>query len=151
MFRSRAVAYVKPSSSCRSVLILGIGNHFLTIHLFNLLKSLTTLMVLSFFGTIKVGEAHSESACHCNTLKLHSHWISFLVTSKCFLGTGNVWSWYGCALLALGGRPARNPSPLVFYQEAPQSLVGAPVTMIVLGSLWCVQLFLTISLRFAFS
>ena len=50
MFRSRAVAYVKPSSSCRKVLILGMGNGFLTIRLFISLKLLTTLLVLSFFG-----------------------------------------------------------------------------------------------------
>ena len=31
MLRSRAVAYVKPSRSCRTVLILGMGNSFLTL------------------------------------------------------------------------------------------------------------------------
>ena len=66
MFRSRAVAYVNPSSSCKTVLILGIGNGFLTIHLLTSLKSLMTHTVLSFFGTMKVGEAHSESACQHN-------------------------------------------------------------------------------------
>ena len=65
------------------------GNGFLTIRLFISLKSLTTLTVLSFFGMMKVGEAHSESACHFSTLKSHSLWISFFKVSTCFFGIGN--------------------------------------------------------------
>ena len=82
MFRSKAVAYVKPSSSCRTVLTLGMGNGFLTIRLFISLKLLTTRMVLSFFGMMKVGKAHSESACHLSTPKSHSLWISFFKVSS---------------------------------------------------------------------
>jgi hypothetical protein len=39
MVISRAVAKVKPSNSCKTVLILGIGNGFLTSCLFTSLKS----------------------------------------------------------------------------------------------------------------
>ncbi len=77
------------SNGCRTVLILGMGNGVITTRLLSTQKLLTILMVLSFFGSINVGKAHSESACHCNTPKWHKFWISFLVTSKCFLGIGN--------------------------------------------------------------
>ena len=90
MFRSRAVAYMKPSSSFKTVLILVMGNSFLTICLFISLKLLTTHTVLSFFGMIKVGEAHSESACHFKTPKLRSLWISMFKVSTCFLVLGMV-------------------------------------------------------------
>ena len=36
-------------------------------------------MVLSFFGIINVGKAHSEQACHCDTPKSYNLCISFLV------------------------------------------------------------------------
>ena len=90
MFRSRAVAYVKPSCSCRTLLILGMRNGFLTICLLISLKWLTTHMVLSFFGMMKVGEAHSESACHFKTPKSHSLWTSFLRFPHAFLVLGMV-------------------------------------------------------------
>ena len=59
MFKSRAVAKVKPSNSCNTALILGIGNGFLTRCLFTSLKSLMKHDVLSFFGMMKKGDAHS--------------------------------------------------------------------------------------------
>ena len=61
MFKSRAVEKVKPSNSCSNVLILGIGNSFLTSHLFTSLKSLMKRTVLSFLGIMKEGEAHSDA------------------------------------------------------------------------------------------
>jgi hypothetical protein len=61
MFKSWAVAKVNPSNSCNTVLIWGIGNGFLTSHLFTYLKSLMKHMVLSFFGIIKEGEAHADA------------------------------------------------------------------------------------------
>ena len=61
MFKSRAVAKVNPSNSCSTVLILGIGNGFLTSHLFTSLKSLMKCTVLSFLGIMKEGEAHSDA------------------------------------------------------------------------------------------
>ena len=61
MFKSGAEAKVKPSNSCKTVLILGIGNGFLTSHLLNSLKSLVKHTVLSFFGVKKEGDAHSDA------------------------------------------------------------------------------------------
>ena len=88
-------------------------------------------MVLSFFGIINVGKAHSESACHCNTLKLHSRWISFFVISMCVLGIGNA-SHYIVLLLPLTGEKlAYNPSHLWSRWTAPQSLVRSTVMMLV--------------------
>ena len=60
MFKSRAVAKVKPFNSCNTVLILGIGNGFLTNHLFTSLKSLMKDTVLSFFGIMNEGDTHSD-------------------------------------------------------------------------------------------
>ena len=135
MLRSRDVTNVKPARSCRTVLILSMGNGFLTIHLFSSLTSLTTLSVLSFFGIIMVGKTHSELACHCNTPKSHSLWISFFVISKCFLSIRNGWPWYDCAPSCSWRETSSNHSHLVFLQTAPQTLVGAPVTMIILEHL----------------
>ena len=61
MFKSKAVAKVKPSISCKTVLILGNGNGFLTIRLFTSLKSVRKRTVPSFFGVMNDGDAHSES------------------------------------------------------------------------------------------
>ena len=112
MFKSRAVAYVKPSSSCRTVQILAIGNGFLTIHLFTSLKSLTTRTVLSFFGIMNVGDAHWESSCHFSTL-------SYIVFVPPFWWSPHD-SWvlekagHDMAVLCplIGRRPAYNPSHL---------------------------------------
>jgi len=60
MFQARAVAKVKPCNSHNTVLILGIGNSFLSSHLFTSLKSLIKGAVLFFFGVIKEGDAHSD-------------------------------------------------------------------------------------------
>ncbi len=64
MFKSSVVAYVKPSSSCKVVLILGIGYSFLTIFLLSSLKPEIVRTVWSFFGMMKEGEAHLEDGCH---------------------------------------------------------------------------------------
>ena len=61
MFRSRAVAKVNPSNSCETVLILGIGNGFLTSRLYTSLKSLMKNKVLSFFGVMKDGDDQSDA------------------------------------------------------------------------------------------
>ena len=60
MFKSRDVAKVKPSNSCNTVLILGIGNGFLTSLLFTTLKSLIICTVLFFLGIMNVGDTHSD-------------------------------------------------------------------------------------------
>ena len=60
MFKSRDVAKVKPSNSCNPVLILGIGNGFLTSLLFTSLKSSIIRTVLFFLGIMNDGDAHSD-------------------------------------------------------------------------------------------
>jgi hypothetical protein len=55
------MAKVKPSNSYKTVLILDIGNGFLTCRLFTSLKSLIKCTVLSFFGVINDGDAHSDA------------------------------------------------------------------------------------------
>ncbi len=61
MFKSRALAKVNPSNSCSTVLILDIGNGFLTSCLFTFLKSLMKHAVLSFLGIKKGGDDHSDA------------------------------------------------------------------------------------------
>ena len=61
MFKSRAVAKVNPSNSCSTVLIFGIGNGFLTSHLFTSLKLLIKHTVVSILGIMKEGDAHSDA------------------------------------------------------------------------------------------
>ncbi len=60
MFKSSAVAKVNPSNSCNTVLILGIGNGFLTSHLFTFLELLMKHTVLSILGIMKEGDAHFD-------------------------------------------------------------------------------------------
>ena len=95
MFKSRAVAKVNPSNSCNTVLILGIGNGFLTGRLFTSLKSLMKRTVLSFLGIMKEGEAHSDAGWNSNTPSSHSLFNSFIVVSLRDFGTGNGLPWYG--------------------------------------------------------
>ncbi len=70
------------------VLIFGIGNGLLTIHLLSSLKSDIVCMVISFFGMINVGEARSDDACFFNTPIEHSLLISFIRVALCTCATG---------------------------------------------------------------
>ncbi len=83
MFKSFVVAYVKPSSSCNVVLILGIGYGFLTIHLLSSLKSDIVRTVWSFFGMMKEGKAHLDNVCHFNTPINIRQSISFIRAALC--------------------------------------------------------------------
>jgi hypothetical protein len=64
MFMSKVVAYVKPSSSCKVVLILGMGYGLRTMRLLSSLKSDMVRTVWSFLGIMKEGEAHLDNGCH---------------------------------------------------------------------------------------
>ena len=88
MFKSRAVAKVKPSNSCNTVLILGNGKGFPTSLLLSSLKSLIKRTVWFFFGITNEGAAHSDDGCHSNTPSLHSLLISFFIKSFSLIGTG---------------------------------------------------------------
>ena len=60
MFKSRDVANWNPSIFINMSGMLGIGNGFLRILLFNSLKSEMNRTVMSVFGMMKVGAAHSD-------------------------------------------------------------------------------------------
>ena len=95
MFKSRAVAKVKPSNSCSTVLIFGIGNGFLTTCLFTSLKLLMKRTVLSFLGIMKEGDAHADAGRNSNTPRSQCLFNSLNIVSLCTLGTGNGLPWYG--------------------------------------------------------
>ncbi len=116
------------SSSCNTVLILGIGNGFLTSRLLTSLKSLTTCTVWSCFGTMNEGEAHSDSGCHFSTPNLQSLSASFLRVDWWTFGVGKGLPWYGFAPPSAWGRQSQCPNHLVFHQKGPQILWGASAT-----------------------
>ena len=60
MFKSRDVAYLKPSYFSNRSCILGIGQGFRLMLLFSSLKSDIKRTVPFFFGKMKVGAAHCE-------------------------------------------------------------------------------------------
>ncbi len=64
MFKSKVVAYVKPSSSSNVELILGIGYGFFTICFLSSIKSDIICTVWSFFGMTKENKAHLDNGCH---------------------------------------------------------------------------------------
>ncbi len=97
MFKSKVVAYVKPSSSCNVVLILGIGYGFLTIHLFSSLKTGIVRTVWSFFRMMKEGKAHLDDGCHFNTPIKTRQSISFMRVALCIFGIGYGLPWCGLA------------------------------------------------------
>ncbi len=97
MFKSSVVAYVKPSSSCSVVLILGIGYGFLPICLLSSLKSDIERTVWSFFGMMKEGKAHLDDDRHFNTPINIRRLISFIRVALCIFGIGYGLPWYGLA------------------------------------------------------
>ncbi len=97
MFKSRVVAYVKPSSSCNVVLILGIGYGLRTMRLLSSLKSDIVRTVWSFLGIMKEGEANLDDGCHFNTPSAISHSISFMRVALCTFGIGYGLPWYRLA------------------------------------------------------
>ncbi len=97
MFKSSVVAYMKPSSSCKVVLILGIGYGFLTIRLLSSLKSEFVRTVWSFFRMMKEGAAYFDYGCHFNTPINTRQSISFIRVALCIFGIGYDLPWYGLA------------------------------------------------------
>jgi hypothetical protein len=91
MLRSRAVAKENPSNSCSTVLIFEIGMGFLTNLLFTSQKLMRKHMVLSYFGILNDGEAHSNVCCGSSTPSLHNLSISLMIVSLCIFGTGKAW------------------------------------------------------------
>ena len=151
MSRSRTVAYVNPSSSCKTVLILGIGNGFLTICLFTSLKSLTNHTVWFCFGTINEGKAHSDSGCHFSTPNSHSLCTSFFRVSLWAFGVGNSLPWSGFApsfSLRETGSVSQSPS---FLLKRSSNAVRSFSNFFWWGTLRWLQLSAMTALRSAFS
>jgi hypothetical protein len=98
MFKSRVVAYVKPSSSFKVLVILGMGYGFLTMRLLSSLKSDMVCTVWSFFGMMEEGEAHLDDGYHFNTPISTRQFISFIRVALCIFGIGYGLPWYGLAL-----------------------------------------------------
>ena len=95
MFKSNDDTCIKPSIFSSISFIFGIGNGFLLIILFNLLKPDNNLIGILFFGWIKVGAPHSnlfsfEYPYLENTTSLLLKIASFT------LETGYGLSWYVC-------------------------------------------------------
>jgi hypothetical protein len=95
MFKLRAVAKVKPTNSCNTVPVLGIGNSFLTCRLFTSLKSCIKCIVLTVFGVIKECNAHSDVGWNSNTPSSQYLCNSLITFSVCTLGTGNDFPLFG--------------------------------------------------------
>ena len=151
MFRSRTVAYVNPSSSSKTVLILGIGNGLLTIYLFTSLKSQMNHTVWFCFGTINEGEAHSDSGCHFSTPNSHSLCTSFLKVSLWAFGVGNCLPWYSFApSFSLRETGSVSQSPSVPSKRSSNS-VRSFSNFSWSGTLRCLQLSAMTALRFAYS
>jgi hypothetical protein len=93
---SNLVKNLYPLCSCKISHMIGSGYCFLLTALFNSCKSLTQQTLPSFWGVIKIGEAHSLAPCsdkmpiftECNN--------SFLKALRYITGTG-----YGLACLAM--------------------------------------------------
>jgi hypothetical protein len=76
---------------------LGLGYGFLTICLFNSLKSDIVRTVWSFFEMMKEGKALLDNGCHFNTpIKIRQS-ISFMRVALCIFGIGYGLPWYGLA------------------------------------------------------
>jgi hypothetical protein len=75
------------------VLIFGIGKDFLTNFLFTYQKLLKKHTILSFFGIMKDGKAHSDAGCFSNTSSLHNLSTSLMMVFVCFFGTGKAQPW----------------------------------------------------------
>ncbi len=97
MFKSKVVAYVKPSSSCNVVLILGIGFGSHAMHLLSSLKYDIVRTVWSFLGIMKEGEAHLDDGCHFSTPIAIRQSISLMREALCIFGIGYGLPWYGLA------------------------------------------------------
>ncbi len=128
MLRSRAVAKVNLSISCKTILIFGIGKGILTDLLFTFQKSLKKHTVLSFFGIMKDGKAHSDAGSLSNTPSLHNL-STFSWLCLCgFLVLGNLR--YDRAIIPplVGMRPAWFSSHLRCRQRATHISWVAAVT-----------------------
>ena len=90
MLRSIAVAYLNPVNFIKMSLIFGRGFGFLTICIFNFLKSVSNHTSPVFLGIINGGVAHPESLVFFKTAKYSRRFISFLVVTSRLFGIGYV-------------------------------------------------------------
>jgi hypothetical protein len=150
MFKSSVVAYVKPSSSCNLVLILGIGYGFLTICLLSSLKSVIVRTVWSFFGMMKEGKAHLDNGCHFNTPINIRQPVSFIWVASCIFGIGYGLPWYGLAPSFNSKETGGNfQSPM--QSKSSSNLRSSASSKLRCDVLRCAQLFFTMLGRSALS
>ena len=95
MFKSKDVAYWKPSSFSSKSWIFGIGKGFLFILLFSSRKSEMNWIIPFFFGMMNVGAAHSERFTFRKTPMLHKRSTSVRKVCSWIFGIGYAWAWYG--------------------------------------------------------
>ena len=88
IFKSSDEAYLKPSNFSSKSCILGIGNGFLQILLFNSLKSDINLTVPFFLDIINVGAAHSLILIFLSTPISTNRSSSFFRVASCTFGIG---------------------------------------------------------------
>ncbi len=97
MFKSMTVATVNPTNYCRTMLILGIGNGFITSLLFTSLKSLIMCTAWSDLGIMNDGDAHSDAGSNSITPSSHNLFNSLIVVFFLIFGTGYGLPCYGLA------------------------------------------------------
>jgi hypothetical protein len=90
---NRALYFRFAAVHSRTMLIFEIGKGFLTYLLLTSPKLLKKHTVLSFFGTMKDGKAHSDAGCHSNTPSSHNLSTSLMMVSLWIFVTGKAWPW----------------------------------------------------------
>ena len=91
MFKSKDVAYMKPSSFCSMSDVLGNWYGFLFTTLFTSLKSAKDLKEPSGFAMVNMEHSHSELLIFLNTPYEHNLLISSLSFSLVNMAWGKAW------------------------------------------------------------
>ncbi len=151
MFKSKVVAYVKPSSSCNVVLILGIGYGLRTIRLLSSLKSDIVRTVWSFLGMLKEGEAHYDAGCHFSNPIAIRQYISFMRVALCTFGIGYGLPWYGLVPSFSSMETGSNFQSPSMPSKSSSYLRSNASSKFRRGMLRCVRLLLTMLGRSALS
>ena len=119
------MAKVKPSISCKTVLIFGNGNGFLTIRLLTSLRSLSTLIVWSFFVDKMLAKPTPTRAAKPES-QYHTFSVFLLLVFLCVLWVPDT-ACHGICGLAPSfssiGAPVQYPRSLVCHQTNLQILI----------------------------
>jgi hypothetical protein len=151
MFKSKVVAYVKPSSFYKVVLILEIGYGLRTMLLLSSLKSDMVCTVWSFLGIIKEGEAHLDNGFHFSTPIAIRQSIAFMRVALCIFGIGYGLPCYGLATSFSSMETGSNFQSPSVPSKSSSYLRSNASSKFQCGMLRCAQLFLTMLGRPALS